>query len=470
MVAIPLASKSDPAKREVVTNERAVNLYAVRAPETARSQFYLNRTPGLTAAVRHSPDLSRGLHDTGEELLDVRGATLFRINSSLSPLSVTGSISGTRDIRFSTNNATNRETVITTGTTAYQYTNVTLSTIAGDLSGLNIVDTICINGITLCFTDTGKGYYSAVNNADSYSALNFFTVPGSGEFRGARRMGNQFVCWREAGMYVYRHDAEDADDPFKLVQGADKPFGCLNVFANYDLGGVICFVDQYGSPRSIGQGYLPQAFGNEGVQTDIAELLDKTELRMWGYVSGDRGFLVLHSSEFCWVHDFREQRPHERQSYQRVTWKAKHYARFANKDLVAPDQSGDLFYLDDTAFSEDGEHLVWDFITPPVTNFPGGGTIFAIHFDIEVGTALGAEAADEDQEPQFTVWISRDAGKTWGIGRTLSLGTRGQWRKRLSLYRCGDFGREGFIIKASGSGKTPNAIMRIDAEIEPKAA
>lgn len=468
MPMIPLASKSDPAKREVVTSERLVNLYAIANPKEARSPFYLNRTPGMTAWSRPSSELCRGLFDADDEGLGVYGSTLFAFNENGGPTS-RGTITGTRDIRWSQNNASDRETVITTGTTAYQYTAGAVSTIGGDLASIDIIDTICINGITICFTEDGKGYYSAVNDANNYNALNFFTVPGTGSFKAAMLLGNQFVVWRDAGMHVFRHVADDADEPFQLVQGADKPFGCLNTFANANVGGVICFIDQYGAPRLISAGYQPQPFGNEGVQGDIEQLVDKEDLRLWGYVTGDRGFLVIYSSEFTWVYDFKEQRWHNRQSYQRVTWQCKHYMRFANKDLVAPDQSGDLFYLDDESYSEDGQHIVWEFTCPLVTNFPNGGTISGLHFDIEVGTALGASAEDEDQEPMFTVFISRDAGKTYGIGRQLSLGRRGVWRKRLSLNRCGDFGREGFIVRASGSGKTPNAIMNLAGDITQKA-
>jgi hypothetical protein len=79
----------------------------------------------------------------------------------------------------------------------------------------------------------------------------------------------------------------------RLVQGASKPFGCINTFANCNVGGLICFVDQYGVPRVLGQGYLPESIGTEGVQADIGALSDKSVIRLWGYVSGDRGFLVL---------------------------------------------------------------------------------------------------------------------------------------------------------------------------------
>lgn len=469
MVAIPLASKSDPAKREVVTSERLTNFYAVRAGQEARATFYLNRTPGLVTWSQPSSELCRGLFDADTEGLGVYGSTLFSFNENGGPISK-GLISGTRDIRWSQNNAANRETVIATGATAYQYTDGTLSTIGGDLASVDVVETICLNGITICFNEAGVGYYSAVNDANNYSSLNFFTVPGTGKFRAAQVIGNQFIAWRDEGMYAFRHVADDANEPFQLIQGADKPFGCINTFANANVGGSIYFVDQYGAPRRIGAGYAPEPIGNEGVQADIAGLDDKDGIRLWGYVTGDRAFLVIYAPTFSWIYDLKENRWHNRKSYQRETWQAKYFMRFANKDLVAPDQSGELHALDDETFSEYGEHLVWDVICPPVTNFPNGGTIHSLHFDIEVGTALDADAAEEDQEPKFTVYISRDAGKTWGIGRTISLGIRGQWRKRLSLYRCGDFGREGFIVRMTGSGKTPNAIMNLDAEITKKAA
>jgi hypothetical protein len=470
MVMIPLASKSDPATREVVTSETLINLFAVKAPEGARAPFYLNRTPGMTAWSRPSSDICRGLFACTSTLaLGVYGGTLFKFNAEGGPTSI-GSITGTDDVRFAQNNA--NEVVIATGTTAYQYdidTN-TLSVVSdGDLPS-NPVDVISLNGYVLYIFADRRVFYTPVNDANNIDALDFFTVPGKGDLVAGAVLGPQIIFWGQNEFTIYNHVADDADEPFQLVRGAGKPFGCLNKFANFNVGGLQCFVDQYGSPRTIGQGYAPQGIGNEGVQSDILAMTDKDELRLFGYVTGDRGFLVVRSSEFTWVYDFKEQRWHNRESYQRVTWQAKHYMRFADYDLVAPDMSGDLFRLDDSSYSEDGAHIVWQFDIPPVTNFPDGGTVHGLHFDVEVGTALGASAAAEDQEPKFTVYTSKDAGKTFGTGRQLSLGTRGVWRKRLTLLRCGDFGREGFIVRCSGSGKTPNAIMNLAADITPRAA
>jgi hypothetical protein len=470
MVAIPLASKTDPAKREVVTLETLVNLYASRSPSGARSDFYLTRTPGFSVWSLNASDLCRGLFDADSYALGVFGSTLFRFNASGLPTSITGSIAGTRDIRWSQNNATARETVIVTGGTAYQYDGSSLATISdGDLPA-SPIDTICIDGITLMLFADRRVFYSPVNDANSYGALDFFTVPGTGELRAGIVLGNQIVFFGQDDFYIFRHVAEDADDPFQIIQGSSKPFGCINTFANCNVGGLACFVDQYGVPRVIGQGYLPESIASEGVQASIAALADKSTIRLWGYVAGDRGFLVLWSGDFCWVYDFKEKRWHKRQSYQRNTWQAKYYMRFAEKDLIAPDQSGGVFYLDDETLTENGGHIVWDVICPPVTNFPNGGTVFTVDLDIEVGTGLGGSAAAEDQNPQITMYISVDGGKTFKTGRTASLGSRGQWRKRVSWNRCGPFGREGVVFRFSGSAGVPHAIMNLSANIEQRAA
>jgi hypothetical protein len=469
MVKIPLASKSDPAKREVVTSEELVNLHAVLS-KGGRSDFYLARTPGMRAWSRCSSELCRGLFNADSEGLGVYGSRLLAFNSSGGAVS-RGTISGTGDVRWSQNNAASRETAIVTGSTAYQYVEAgSLTTISdGDLPS-NPIDTICFNGYTLMFFADGRVFYSAINDANSYGAADFFTVPGIGDLKAAMLIGNQFIVWRDGSFYIYRHVPDDADDPFQLVQGADKAFGCINTFANADINGIRCFVDQYGAVRAIGGGYMPERISNDGVETDIAALSDKSTIRMFGYASGGRGFLIVRSDDFCWCYDLKEQRWHNRRSYQRVTWQAKHYMRFANKDLVAPDQAGDLFYLDDTLFTEDGELILAESDTPPITNFPNGGFINALHLDIETGTALGASAAAADQNPYITMFISTDGGKTFSTGRQQSLGTRGQWKKRVSWYRCGMFGREGFIIRFRLSAAIPVAFMNLDGEIEQRAA
>lgn len=469
-VQVPLASKSDPAKREVVSSESLVNLYASSSPSDGRSKFTIYRTPGMTAWSRCSSELCRGLFNADSEGLGVFGSTLFSFTSSGGPISK-GTISGTGDVRWSQNNAASRETAIVTGTTAYQYVEAgALSLISDSDLPANPIDTVCFDGFTLMGFADRRIFYSAINDANNYDALDFFTVPGVGALKAMMVLGNQLIVWLEGSFEIYRHIADDADDPFQLVSGAGKPFGCINTFANCNVGGIVCFVDQYGIPRVMSGGLLPDAIANDGVQSDIAALTDKSEIRIFGYVSGDRGFLVVRSSEFCWVYDFREKRWHNRLTYQRTTWQAKFYMRYGNKDLVAPDQSGDLFYLDNSAFTEDGMHLIWELTCPPVTNFPNGGVIHSVDLDIEVGTGLGASAAAEDQEPIITFYKSVDAGKTYLTGRQASLGSRGQWRKRVRWNRCGGFGREGIVFRFTGSAGAPNAIMNLDADIEQIAA
>ncbi len=467
MVAIPLASKSDPAERKVVTQETLINLRAVKAPENARSLFYLNRTPGMTAWNRCSSDLCRGLFAaTSEVALGVYGSTLFKFNTSGSPTSQ-GTISGTSDVRFAINNA--GEVVIVTGTTAYQYviSTGTLTVVSDSDLPSNPVDVISIDGYVLYLFADRRVFWSEINDANNISALNFFTIPGKGDLVAGMTIGSQIIFWGEVDFNIYSRDPNDANEPFQLLRGAGKPFGCINTHANANVGGLICWVDQYGATRSLGAQYLPTQLSNVGVHADIRELEDKSEIRLWDYISGEVGFLVVRSSEFSWVYDFKEGRWHNRLSYRRTTWQPKYHMRFANKDIVAPDQSGNAFYLDDSSHTEDGQFIVWEVTCPPVTNFPNGGDVNRLDLDIEPGTALGADGSDADQEPHVTMYRSIDGGKTWKTGRQRSLGTRGTWRKQVSWSQCGDFRREGVVFRFSGSAGVPHALMNLNADILP---
>ena len=472
MVAIPLASKSDPAEREVVGIETLVNMRAVKAPSQSKSeQFYLTRTPGFGSWSACSPELCRGLYAATSTLaLGLYGSTLFKFNSSGGPTSI-GSISGTSDVRWAINNA--NEVVIVTGTTAYQYDidANSLSVVSDNDLPANPIDVGSIDGIILYAFADRRVFYTPVNDANSIDSLDFFTVPGTGQLKAVVVLGQMIFFFSDKEYCVYVRDGNDADEPFKLLKGAGKPFGCINTHANSTIAGSLYFVDQDGIARSIAEGGgLPQAISNSGVQVDIRLLEDKDEIRVWGYTSGGTGFVVVRSSEFAWVYDIREVRWHNRLSYQRTTWQPKFQMRFANLDIIAPDQSGEAFYLSEDLLTENGEHIVWEVTCPTVHQFPNGIVLHRLALDIEAGTAVGADGAEEDQEPAITMFKSIDGGKTWSTGRQASLGRRGEWNKPVTWNRLGMTGRHGVIFRFSGSAAVANALMNLDLTPSKRAA
>lgn len=472
MTAIPLASKSDPAEREVVGIESLINMRAVRAPSESKSEsFYLTRTPGYGTWSNSSSEICRGLYAATSSLaLGIYGSTLFKFNLSGGPTSI-GSISGTSDVRWAINNA--NEVVIATGSTPYQYdidTNALTSVSDGDLPA-SPIDVGSIDGIILYAFADRRVFYTPVNDANSIDALDFFTVPGTGELKAVVVLGQMIFFFSDKEYCVYVRDGNDADEPFKLFKGAGKPFGCINTHANAIVAGSLYFVDQDGIVRTIAEGGgLPTAISNSGVQVAIRRLEDKSEIRVWGYTSGGTGFVVVRSSEFSKVYDIRETRWHDRRSYQRTTWQAKYQMRFANLDIIAPDQSGGAFYLDDDLLTENGGHIVWEVTCPTVHQFPNGIILHRLALDIEAGTAAGADAPEEDQNPYITMMLSTDGGKTWSSGRQAFLGVRGQWDKPVTWNRLGKTGRHGVIFRFTGSAAVPSALMNLDLIPSKRAA
>jgi hypothetical protein len=467
---IPLASKSDPAKREIVSDEKLVNLYAEQAPSGAKADFALYRTEGHRPFGAGSDELCRGMFVFGIELLVVAGDQLLSFDS-VGNFTVKGTIPGSADVQFSRNDAATPQVAIVIPDTGavYKYESGSVSLISDNDLG-DIIDTEHVDGFQLMIEADGTVQYSTINDLDEYDALDFVTAEGDPDgLLAIKRNGDDIFLFGVKTTEVFRH-VDDADNPFQRVKGAVLPVGIINKYAKYDVGGILCWVDNHGIVRKRGASYNPDPISNSGVQKDIAALADKETIRVFGFIEDGHGFLIVRSPFWSWTYDFKERRWHNRASSQRTTWKVKHYARFANKHIVAGDQEGGLFYLDPDYGFENGERIVWEATLPPIDKFPNGASIFAIDLNVECGTAMDSSEDASDQEPMITLYMSIDGGKTFEPMGTRSLGRRGEYRKQVRWTRLGKYMREGCVLKFSGSSGAVSALMSCHGVEQPKAA
>lgn len=467
---IPLASKSDPAKREIVSDEKLINLYAEQAPSGAKADFALYRTEGHRSFSLASDELCRGLFPFGDELIGVFGSDVLSFDTE-GNFTIEGTVAGSDDVQFSRNDAVTAQLAIVIPDTGavYKYENSAVSLISDADLG-DIIDSEHVDGYQLMIEADGTLQYSTLNDLDEYDALDFVTAEGDPDgLLAIKRNGDDIFLFGVKTTEVFRH-VDDSDNPFQRVKGAVLPVGIINKYAKCEVGGILCWVDNHGIVRKRGASYNPDPISNSGVQKDIADLEDKETIRVFGFIEDGHGFFTVRSPFWSWTYDFKEQRWHNRASSQRNTWKAKHYARFANKHIIAGDQEGGLFYLDPDYGFENGERIVWEATLPPLSKFPNGFSAFAFDLDIECGTAMDSSEDESDQEPMITLYASIDGGKSFNSMGTRSLGTRGQYRKQVRWPRLGKYGREGAVFKISGSSGAVQAIMAADLVSAPRAA
>lgn len=486
MSEILLASQSNPGRSELVSGERLLNLYAEISPRViaskkpaGRSQFALYRTPGLKSYIRISSDIGRGMipmEDVGF-LVTVHGQTVFKSDADRNYFSVSGSLSGADDLIIARNTKSPDPQIAFFGSAGAFVTDLsTVTSISdSDFTSFGVAHSGCfIKGFIIAGYDDGTMLASAVNSATAWDALDFATASASpDELRRVYNFRDELLAFGKETVEVWSYDASNTAFPLSPVAGAVIPVGIVGKQAITDLAGQLYWVDQLGIVRSLGQGYSATRISVHGVERAITDYLaagnEGNGIKVWGYVDGGHQFIVVRSSTFCWVYDLSTKVWAERGSFQRDTWQAKHYARCFDTHIVSCDVSGDLFQLDELTYDEDSNPLPWEVVTPPVDHFPGGGVIDRVDLDIETGTAQGAGADTQDQNPAMTMEVSIDGGKTFGVARSISLGSRAEYRKRVRINRCGRFDGDGLMFRFRGSAKVRMAFLRVSIQARPRA-
>lgn len=486
MTLIPLASGSDPGKSDLVTKERLVNLYAEPSPQGARGQFALYRTPGLSLYIPVSSDIGRGMVslDDLDLLLSVHGQTIFKINPDKTYFSQTGTLSGSDDLIITRNMADPVQVGLccTSGLFVWDATSETVTKVSDTgLTGFGAPNSVCtVKEYTIAAFDDGTMVSSDIGAMTSWDALNFATADARpDQLIRVYPYRDELLACGKTGIEFWGFDSSNTAFPFSPKQGAITDVGLIEKHAITDLGGALYWVDQFGAMQTLSQGYGSKKISNNGVDRAVSDYLagggEASGIKVFGYFEGGHQFIVVRASTFCWVYDAAIGKWAERQSYQRDTWQAKHYARFNDMHIVSRDIAGDLLKIDDESFAEaidatNNDPLIWEVITPPVDAFPNGGVMDRLALDIETGTAIDSSGASQDQNPEFTEEHSLDGGKTWSTPRVVSLGSHAQYRKRVQINGLGRFNREGVMFRLRGSAAIRMAILRADLSARERAA
>lgn len=468
MVAIPLASKSDPARSTQVNGELLRNCYAEIAPEGSETKFAIYRSPGLSQFYVGSSALSRGIFslinvDGVDTLLSLHGTALLQIDSAGEPENM-GSVFGSGDVYFARNmKATPQVAIVVPGEAGYILESGSVTEITDeDLpSTLNSVG--FLNGYFLFGVDDGRFFGSSINEGSSIDALDFATAEGNPD--GLVRLfvhASQVFLFGSSSIEIWVYD-EREDFPFVRLKGAVIPLGIAGRSAVNEVSGRLYFVDNFGIVRRLDNGYTPTRISNVGVETDIHEAIQAGEsIHVWGYLDGGHEFVVVGSTNFTWVFDNVLGVWHNRQTYRYSRWQARHYAYCFGKHLVASDISGGIFELDKTAHDEDGQDLIWTVRTPLVSTFPNGASIPELSLLLETGAAPGGSASEEDSNPQIMMRVTKDGYKTWSAERWKSLGAEGDYRKRVRWHRLGSCGQNGVAFEFSASAACAVSIIQAD--------
>lgn len=232
----------------------------------------------------------------------------------------------------------------------------------------------------------------------------------------------------------------NADFPLQRVASGFIEKGILSEGAVTKLDNTVFFVGHDGIVYRL-DGYTPVRISQHAVEQAIEHYTDKT-CAAFAFIESGHAFVAFKFTEGTWVYDIATQRWHERQSYNRTTWRPLNIHRCFDKWIVVDDSTNQLGYLAEDEFTEFGELLRSSATAPSVSK--ENRWIFHTRLELAFEQGVGTNAG-QGTNPQVMLDWSDDGGRTWSnenwrnLGQTGHFGTRTFWsrlgRSRDRVYR-----------------------------------
>lgn len=441
------------AQSSIASGEVLTNFYLERSESgNASTPLAAYPTPGVRAIASATQSPGRGHFSHRGRDFCVIGSQF--LEATLSGLTVIGSVAVDQyPATLCTNGDYGDQILISSGNNGYVYTLTTSTLTQVRTGGTRMVAHLDGYGLALD-ADTSTLYVS--DNGD-------FTVWDPTQFLQRSDAPDPWVALKvpAGSKYAYLLGSETSSalydagtSPFPLAPHAAGLLqqGCAAPFSASDVGGVLYWLAQ--TKDGAGQivstaGFDTQVVSSFAVSVSIGALDTISDAIGDGYQELGHTFYLLTfpTGRVTWAYDATEalNLPPAMRWARRMTWNATTSEEDAWRPLfhtycfgvhLTLDRAGGTLYQLSSDYGTDVDSRPIRRVRRPPSLYSDHALITVPCFELllETGVAL---ASGQGSDPQVSLRISRDGGKTWGPERTRSAGARGQYDVRLRWWRNG---------------------------------
>jgi hypothetical protein len=292
--------------------------------------------------------------------------------------------------------------------------------------------------------DSSNFYISALNNGLSWNALDFTTVEGNPDNLVAVK-SNRSNLWAfgTKTTEVYQNTGA-ATFPFQKIRGAFIQTGCAapDTIVNLDNALIWLGIDENGDSivwRS--DGYNAVKISTQAIERKIRQSNKFDESFAWTYHEQGHAFYVLQVKglDTTLVYDVATKLWHERvfrnplSNNEEQHRGATHIFVF-NKHLVGDRETGKIYEMDLSIYSDDGDPLIKKRISPVIVTENALQVHSQFELDMEVGVGL---TNGQGSDPHVMMRYSDNRGFTWSDELLRSCGKKGEYNARVVWHSLG---------------------------------
>lgn len=462
MTAVPIAFQTNTGKYNFEGTAQLINAYAEQRGNDAKAPLSVLPCPGLVEFAEDGGTPCRGLIYLPDLdcIYAIHNTGAYKVTSDGTSTGI-GIVPGTDTVQLSRNQNATPQTVVQTASGVLLIESDAVSYILDEDLPSDVISADYIGGYHAYGRPNREWFISALNDARDINALDFATFEQKAgkliRVHGDR--GELFgFCndWTE----VWR-DTGNADFPFEPLETIQR--GLLAKHGVVSLDNSLVFPGNDGIVYRL-DGYTPKRVSTHSIERTIQADMSASDMIGFAWTKEGHSFANLTGSDWSRCFDAATGVWHSRESFGYPRWRARHAVSAWGKTIVGDSLSGKLFYLDDTAFTEDGETMVWGVDFPPMHAFPNGGIVDAVHFDLATGYGT---VSGQGVDPKVMLWVSTDGGNEFTQYRELSLGARGQHAVRVTARRLGRFGPKGIVFRLRISDPVVRGLVAADVEVRP---
>lgn len=467
-VPLKLAAGSHPNRIRQVGDARLINLLPEQVKD-GRAEFALYPRNGLRRVALADGGACRGLFEIDEgRAYWLAGTNLYQFGVLAQPFLV-GAIPGSGTAYFARNRRPATQVACVAAGAAYliQSSGITRMNIPAPSTGFVApIDCAFLDGYLLFISRAGQMHFTAIDNAENLSALNYITAEGNPD--GLRRI---IVRKREAWLFGDRTievwvTTSNVDQPFDRLGGGFLEQGILAPQSLQHHSRGLTWIDDDGIVRHVAEGYNAAQLSDPSVERSIEDDPNKTSITSLSYIRGGHAYYAISGSSWTWVHDFSTGSWLEYSTEPFGRWRAQHAVAFDGSVYAGDMTHPRLYEISPKALTDDDLPIIKTARLPIVQSEPAALAFFNVRASVSVGLgSADVHAPAEDQAPQLRLRWSDDGGSRWSPYRLRPMGKRGETRKIVRYSDLGQSGPAGRMFEFSTAASVEFALTGVTASL-----
>lgn len=439
---LPLTNGFYKSESLPVSAQQAINCYVVVAEQPSLVQEYIVSVPGIEqiATIAGTNLQARGFHVMNGVPYSVNGTGLYRLNSDYTVDSL-GTIEAGGNVSMADNGT--QLCILVPGGKGYIFTTgpdtLTEITDADFRANGDPQYVIFVDGYFLFTTDEKKFIVSALNDGLSYNAL---------DFGSAESDPDAVVCPGKYRNQVFIFGGSTIEGE-QNVGGTGFPFQRSGLFFDKGAFAPLSVINAQDTLMFVGGGVneTPAVWAITGnslakISTNAIDSLlqqltsaEVSAIRAWTFGQKGSYFIGFALPDTTLVYEMASKKWFEWQSYlnsslgyHRVHSIVTAFGQIICNDVV----DGRFGAISPDVYDEYGANIVRKIVTMPFSDRMM--SLFFPMLELTVESGMGTVT---ETNPVVVLERSTDGGKTWGYGRSASIGAIGEYDKRAIWYRNG---------------------------------